>query len=120
MIEMKLNFKLGEPTVNGRIYPKETKEAFEKVKYVSMCSEHPENSVLDLTKVFGTAETKVEEDGSINCQIKPLGTPQSRMFESLINDDLVDLTSFGVGEIEGNVVKNYKPSYFYFIPKVKE
>jgi uncharacterized Ntn-hydrolase superfamily protein len=118
---MKLNFKLGEPTVNGRIYPKETKEAFEKVKYVSMRTEHPENSVVDLTKIFGTADTKVEEDGSINVKITPVAWNRlANIMESALNFEYYDLTSCGVGEIEGNVVKNYRPSYFYFIPKVKE
>jgi len=104
-VKLKLNFKADEPTVNGRIYPKEVlKKAFEhryKTQPVYICDEssyQPMNIGIDISHVIGKSPSyEIRDDGTIILDVIPYINADRF---SLLGIKGVELTTCGIGHVE--------------------
>jgi len=100
-MEVKINFKVNEPTTNGRIYPKEIlKKAFdERFKHTVFITDSNDDGKLDgldVNKIIGEAKGyKINEKNEILIDVK--------MYErgkKLFNNVDFNLTTSGLGSLD--------------------
>ena len=118
-MKIKLNFKAGEPTVNGHIYPKETLEkAFDKRLsdgnfFVQQFNS--KNYYVSIEDIFAEVESyKIEPNSEIVVDIKLFDTPIADKFK----DGKFELTISGVGIFEDDkktISEDFKISHLFVV-----
>lgn len=117
-MKIKLNFKVDEATLNGRIYPKEVlKKAFDEKLSIGnfFVQEHHSPEYNDLTKVFAEVKDyKITSKSEILVNINLLKTPIAEKFK----DGKFELTTSGVGIFENDkktISKVFKVSHLFVV-----
>lgn len=116
-MELKLNFKLGQETINGRIYNVETLKAeFDRVlSETGMISVGPDTNSIDKSNgsvpdevLVGVAKSyRVDEDGTVYFDIHEMSEQTEKWLQD--NPDIMKLTLFGFGNIKDNkIVGDFK------------
>jgi hypothetical protein len=114
-MKIKVNFKAGEPTLNGHVYPEEVlKKALDKKfeEPVFITSENTDGFKIDVSKIIGEAKKyKIKENNEIIIHAKVF-----EKYKDLFENKKIEITTYGFGEFEddGKTIKdNFVLSHFF-------
>jgi len=118
-MKIKLNLKPDEPSVNGRIYPKDIieREIISKEVPVYLGIGTGELNILD--DLVGFAKSEINEKNEIVCEIKLLSSNAAKIFSTMPPSGY-DYTIKGIGEVTDNIVSDFKCSSINVIDKEGE
>lgn len=118
-MEITLNFKVDEPTVNGRVYPKELFESAMNRRMQDDKTMPLYGIGYDATKpllkdIIGVVKSyNIKEDGTITAEVKP--TIDEEMFNLMMSQCIV--TSSAIGDFnEDKVMTEVNFRAFYLAP----
>lgn len=121
-MKIKINFKAGEPTVNGHIYSKEVlKKAFDERFKTDVYISRENSPYLKADEIVAKAESyEITPESEILVDMKILDTPAAEKFK----DKIFEISTFGVGIFEDEdhtiISDQYKLSHFYIVKENKE
>jgi len=121
-MKIKINFKAGEPTANGTIYPKEVlKKAFDERFKTDVYISRESSPYLKVDEIVAKAESyEITPESEILVDLKILDTPAAEKFK----DGIFEITTFGIGIFEDEdhriISDQYKLSHFFIVKENKE
>jgi len=118
-MKVKLNIKPDEPTLNGRIYPKNIieDEIISKELPVYLGIGNGELNILE--DLIGFAKSEINEKNEIVSEIKLLSSNAAKIFSTMPSDGY-DYTIKGIGEVLDNIVSEFKCSSINVIDREGE
>jgi len=118
-MKIKVNFKAGEPTANGRIYPEEVlRKAFDKRFKTDVYISRKNSPYLKLDEIIAKAESyEITSKSEILIDVKILDTLSGEEFKNRY----FEITTSGVGIFEDEqhiiISDQYKLSHFCIVKK---
>lgn len=117
-----INFKADEPTVNGRIYPKELllKAFAEKEEfYVEHADPKHIKEVVTMRNVIGSTKLEIKDDNTISGSFRKFETNAWKAIKDIPFEEL-SFTTNGLGKTdENNIINDFKLISIVVFPKDK-